>query len=446
MVFATSRDDATYHPAELAARGYVRQDSFTRDNYSFLPSTPTKDNKVGVETMVVAENAELADFLRKYNREFVYGIVFRHPTRWTGGQHVKKSNFIPLVVNSADEIVSYVQADDLSIVFVFPQLEDKTSFLVELFQRHLPAIAPNLFPFSTQFAWIADNEYQLPNEAKLLAEKRAIEQEYGEKLTVKEREIEENHQKFKFLHNLLTETGERLVKAVEQYFHWLGFDNIVNCDEAYPGRNEEDLQVSIEGGLLVVEVKGIGGTSKDSECSQISKIKYRRARERGSFDVFALYIVNHQRYLPPESRSNPPFTDQQVKDAESDERGLLTTYDLFKLYFAVDSGFITKEDARRSFLDYGLVAFKPSNSVAIGKPLEIHYNGTVGVFLLQDVTIRPGENLLVYESGWCRRVQVVSLRDQDEDVAEASEGEIGIRLSDSITKESELWKPEFACE
>jgi len=446
IVFATRRDAVSYNPLELTARGYVHQDSLTCDNYSFLPSPPTTDNKTGLETTVVRKSAELADFLQEHHQGFRYEIVFRHPTDWEGGQLVKDPHFFPLVVNSADEIVSYAEIAGSSTLFVFPQLKDKTPFLLEFFQRRLPAITPRLFPFSTQFAWLDDDEYQLPNEAKLLAEKRSLEQEHAEKIAAKEREIEENHQEYQFLHDLLTETGEKLVRTVEEYFDWLGFEDVVNCDEAYPGRNEEDLQVSLEEGLLVVEVKGIGGTSKDSECSQISKIKYRRARERGTFDVCALYIVNHQRYPPPENRSNPPFTDQQIKDAKSDERGLLTTYDLFRLYFAVDSGFVTREDARKSLLDFGLVAFRPSSSVPIGKPLEIHYNGTVGVFLLQDVRVCLNEELLVYEAGRYRKVKVVSLRDQDREVTEVFEGEIGIKLSDKITKESELWKPEVACE
>jgi hypothetical protein len=441
LVFATARDEFTYHSVRVTLNSYVPEDSFKYDNFSFLPSRPATDNKIGLETKVVrGENNEFRYFLQKHNDEFVYKIIFHHPEEWNGSQMVKSPNFFPLIVNSADEIVSYAEIDGSSILFMLPQLEDKSLFLLELFQEHLPTIIPRLFPFSSRFAWLNDEEYLLPNEAKLLTEKRLLEQEYSERIETKEREIEDNYQQYKFLHDLLTETGAKLVKAVEQFFHWLGFDNVVNCDEAYPGRNEEDLRVSLDNGLLVVEVKGIGGTSKDEDCSQISKIRYRRVKERDSLDVFALYIVNHQRYLPPENRSNPPFTGTQIEDAKNDERGLLTTYDLFKLYFDVSSGFITKEDARESLLDFGLVAFRPSNSVLIGRPLEIHYNGTVGIFLLQDVTIRSGEELLVREDGQYRKVEVIGLQDRDRDVAEASEGEIGIRFSDKISQKSELWK------
>ena len=163
-----------------------------------------------------------------------------------------------------------------------------------------------------------------------------------------EGEIESNQSKYQFLHDLITETGDSLVKSIECFFAYLGFRNIINMDETNPDIKEEDLQISLEQGLLVIEAKGIGGTSKDSECSQISKIKFRRAKERNKFDVFALYIVNHQRYLPPLERKNPPFSEKQIEDAQSDERGLLTTYELFKLYFHISNYYLLSKYYRNN--------------------------------------------------------------------------------------------------
>jgi len=94
---------------------------------------------------------------------------------------VKNSNFLPLVANLTDEIVSYAEIDDTSILLVFPQLENTTTFLLELFQVYLPDIARGLFPFSTQFAWLRDEMYQLPGQARLLSDKRLLEQEYAER-------------------------------------------------------------------------------------------------------------------------------------------------------------------------------------------------------------------------------------------------------------------------
>ena len=126
-----------------------------------------------------------------------------------------------------------------------------------------------------------------------------------------------------------------------------------------------------EDGLLVIEIKGIGGTSTDGQCSQIEKIKNRRMQERRNFDVFGLYIVNHQRYQPPLLRENPPFKREQIQDAENDKRGLLTTWQLFNLYFSIKNGCISKEEARKALLKYGLIEFSPQNCVSLGEPVKI---------------------------------------------------------------------------
>ena len=68
---------------------------------------------------------------------------------------------------------------------------------------------------------------------------------------------------------------------------------------------------------MTIEVKGISGTSTDKDCSQIDKVVKRKMKKYDRTDVNGLYIVNHQRYLPPLSRDNPPFKDIQIKDAET---------------------------------------------------------------------------------------------------------------------------------
>jgi hypothetical protein len=443
VVFAGRRKPVKYQAVEVLEQTWTLEDTLEFDSLSFLRGLPSSEDRSGEHTIV---SEKLPDafrrFLDRYNREFSYHVVFQHPTKYVNHERVKDHDFAPLILNSVGEIVSYVHFEGSSCLFVFPQLEDKTHFLLELFQEHLPAMVPSLFPFSTQFAWLQDDEYRVPNEAELRAEKEALEHEYAEKIVAKEQEIEANYAEYEFLHDLLTETGSELVDAVEQYLDWLGFEDVTDCDEAYPGRNEEDLQVQLDQGLLVVEVKGIRGTSTDSDCSQVGKYGHRRAEERDAFDVSALYIVNHQRHLPPTERQNPPFTEEQIKDAVADKRGLLTTYSLFKLYFAVEAGCISKDDARRSLLDYGLVEFSPSDSDLIGRPLKTHHSGTVGVFELSGVCVQVGDRLLVYENGQCRQAEVVSLRDaEDNDVTEVCEGTAGIKLSLAISEDSKVLKP-----
>ena len=189
--------------------------------------------------MIPGGDKDFRDFLRRYNKRFFYEVVFFHPTRWDDTQQksLNDESFVPLVANSEGQIVSYARIHDKSVELMFPQMQDKAAFVLELFQQQLPAIIPDLFPFSTEFVWLKDEAYRLPNESDLLAEKESLEQEYSEKLARKEIQIKENYQEYRFLHDLLTRTGEELVKAVEYYFNWLGFDDVVNCDEAFPGQN-----------------------------------------------------------------------------------------------------------------------------------------------------------------------------------------------------------------
>jgi hypothetical protein len=174
-------------------------------------------------------------------------------------------------------------------------------------------------------------------------------------------------------------------------------------------------------------------------CAQISKVKYRRLKERGTFDVFALYIVNHQLHLPAEERRNPPFNETQIEDASNDDRGLLTTYDLFKLYFSVSNGHISKEDARCALFQTGLVTFKPSSSVNVPGPLEIHHGGDVVIFKAEGFSLRKDMSVILCDEGKCRSANIVEIQINGQSVEEVNAGEVGIKLSEKVFKGTELW-------
>jgi hypothetical protein len=443
IIFCSAQEVSKYYPATVTRSGSYEGNPVQHSLYEFIPRLPSTYNKTGKNVTVSDIRQDIKSFLQKYSKNFVYEIVFQHPTKWLQDEQkqVERKDFIPLLLNSNNEVIGFIDFSlETSVVFAFPQLQDaKKDFLLELIDELLPELFPKIFPYSEQFSWLKLRDYLLPIQAIILARKAKLEDEYKAAFAEIEIEIERNRSKYQFLHNLITETGDLLVKSVEYFLFWLGFENIINMDEANPEIKEEDLQITLENGLLDVEIKGIGGTSKDSECSQISKIKYRRARERNSFDVFALYIVNHQRYLPPFERRNPPFSEQQINDAQSDERGLLTTYELFKLYNNIEQGFITKKDARTSLLRFGLVQFKPSNSYLLGHPLEIHHKGQVVILYISNITVNKGASIIVCnEESWFR-TEILEIQLNNKTVVTVSEGEIGVKLSRSVLKTSELW-------
>jgi hypothetical protein len=442
IIFCSAEEISEYHSAIITPTGFYPDSSVHHSLYEFI-SNPPSNNKVGKKVTVSDFREDIKIFLQKYSNNFVYEIVFQHPTEWLQDEQklIKRKDFIPLLLNSNDEVIGFIDFSlETSPVFALPQLQDvKKEFLLGLIDELLPGLFPKIFPFSEQFSWLKLNDYLLPNKANLLARRARLEDEYKAALAEIENEIERNQFQYQFLHDLIVETGDLLVKSVEHFLVWIGFENIINMDEMNREIKEEDLQIPLESGLLVVEIKGIGGTSKDSECSQINKIKHRREKERNSFDVFALYIVNHQRYLPPIERRNPPFSKQQIDDAKSDERGLLTTYELFKLYSNIEQGFVIKEDVRNSLLEFGLVQFKPSNSYFLGYPLEVHHKGQVVILYVSNVTVDKGASIIICNHESWYRAEILEIRLDDKTVVTVSEGEIGIRLSHSVLKTSELW-------
>lgn len=291
-------------------------------------------NKTGSK-ITINENINasiILNFLKSNTNQISYKSVFNHPYwGYINGKYDYPENFKPLIFNEINEIVSYYHNYQKAHIFIFPEVKNKTNFIYNLLTEVLPDIYPNLFPYHGQFKWLKSNDYSLPEQKELEAKKLAIENEYITKISKIDQELEINHQKYQFLHDLLKETDQKLVLAIKQFLEWLEFESVIVMDEHQENKLEEDLQVTSSTGLLLIKAKGIGGTSKDKDCNQISKIKLRRMKEQKRFDVYGLYIVNHQRYIYPKLRKNPPFTNDQVNDAINDERGLLPLMSFIKV-------------------------------------------------------------------------------------------------------------------
>lgn len=411
------------------------------DNYSFIQYFPIKETRFGKEFTVLSRLQDLKNLLEKNLSKFHYEVVFNHPTVRDNEseQSIPSNNFGPLMKNNIDEIVSFVNIIGDCLLLVFPQLKEKDEILIPLFENILPDIKPELFPYSTKFLWKNHEAYWLPNSRSFNDKKKQLEDEYEKKKFELDKEIEENKSKFSFLHELITETDEKLVFAVKTFLEWLGFEHVKVMDQVKEGEREEDLQVELDKGLLVIEVKGIGGTSKDSECSQISKIKHRREEERNKFDVFALYIVNHQRYLPPEKRKTPPFSDHQIKDAEREKRGLLTTWELFKLYDYIEEGIISKSEAKESILKTGIVRFDPSNTILVGEVNEKYKGDYVIILQLNDCSLKKGDKLIISCDDMYKTAIIENLQVNGQNVDEACGCEVGIKLNAPARKGSKIY-------
>lgn len=437
--FCSKEEMIHYQLVEINNYDYDITGEYSYSNLDFYSEYPSRNLKSGKKLKLPEKETKLSPLLGKYISKSKYEMTFYHPTKWNGGKNDKIDSFIPLLENENGEIVSFCHFVEKGIVFVFPLIEDKSSFLSELLNIYLPEISPELFPFHGQFGWLDTGEYLLPNEQELTSRKNDLEEQYLKDIQEIESQLYKNKTEFSFLHQLLFQTGDTLVKSVEYYMRWLGFKTVINMDEEQPEIREEDLQIETEKGLLVIEVKGIGGTSTDKDCSQISKIRFRRAEQRNRFDVSGLYIVNHQRYMPPKNRNNPPFTANQLTDAVLDKRGLLTTYDLYKAYFLIEAGILSKETVRNRLFDTGLVDLGPHDLVSIGTPAEFFNNNTVVILNINNSYIFKDMDLIAKKNNEFQKLKIISIQVDGKDVEEVTEGEVGIKLDCSIKKGSELF-------
>ena len=318
-----------------------------------------------------------------------------------------------------------------------PQIENKVVLLERLFTNYLYRNFSELFPLQTKNTWLTKKEYELPEIVQLCEEKEEARQIYENTIDQKDKSIVEIRKKYNFLYAMLTESGETLVNNVKQYLEWLGFDNVQSMDEEVKEGEDfqEDLQIHLDNNeLLIIEVKGLYGTSKDNECSQISKIELRRIHERKYSNVHALYIVNNERGKEPLKRQMPPFTDSQIKDAKFAHRAMTYTYQLFNMYFEIEAGIITKEEARNALFQNGLVDFR-SNFKSLGKPYNYFKNNKVACIELHDTILSVGDK--VYFEDDRKRlnvVEIVNIQVDRQNTQTARDGKVGIEFNMKVPK------------
>ena len=410
-------------------------------NYSFTTDF-TSEALYGKKTLI-CDNQIAKTLFEGFSDEIEYYQTFNHPTKRDNktGQYLPDNDFIPLLKNKHGQIISYIWCSEQEIAFMLPQLKSKKQLLDILFKEVLFQHFSDYFPEIETKTWTHNNQYYLPEQQRLEEEKQEATKKYQEEIERIDKDLEAAANKYKFLHDILIETGDKLVKSVVTYLKWLGFGNAIEKDKtATEGLFEEDIQIDLgEKGLLIIEVKGINGTSKDSECSQISKIRHRRCKERNRFDVFALYIANNERNVEPLKRTIPPFNDNQIQDAINDERGLIYTWQLFNLYFNVENGFFSKEEARNRFLQIGLVDFTP-NLKELGKPYKFHQNHTVICVELNNNTIHIGDTLAYEKDGRYYPITITEIQQDKKTIKEVSDGKVGIKVNEKVPEIKMLYR------
>lgn len=309
------------------------------------------------------EHKDITNLLMKYIKDTVYKVVFPDSLDPT------------LLLSKSGEIVSKFTNGRTKKIFFFPDIKDKAGFLSELFTNVFPSgkygfISNNLSDYG-DFKWINEFPYLSHKERKIKIEinNEKIRHEKAlkelERCLATESHLQDNIR----LKKLLTESGDELKDSVQWFLEYIGFDKIENPDEEINDKidkiYEEDIRVISSDVTFIIETKGLGGTSTDSDCAQPSKIVLRKedadlAKSNGNIAINykAVYIVNSQRYKEPKTRDNPPFKNQQIIDARIARRAMTTTYELFNIFHMIEAGILSKSDVRNAFRQNGLINFK----------------------------------------------------------------------------------------
>lgn len=415
-------------------------DSTYEENYNFIEITnqnrlvPGEKFKLGVYDTLISEainksgynhktaQNNLSELINKYVTG--YKVIFRF--------NYKDSDYAPLIYNDKNECISYIACSrQTGYELVLPICDNKEKLVSELLLKVLPSMLEEVFPESTEFSWIDNEYYKTEEELECIKNKEILLEQYNSKLEEIDKEQLSIKEQNKFFLDLLTETGSVLVEAVIKYFKWLGFENITDIDGAEEILRE-DLQLETSDCLYIIEVKGIGGTSTDSECAQV--IKHRRLREIENIkkgiirDIRPIYIVNHQRFINPNLRKNPPFSNHQIGYALDDERGLLTTWQLFQQYKLIQNGIFTKEETMNSLKEIGLISLLPNNFVELGTVKEYYSKPKASIVDIKDVKIEVGDFVWAKKNTDWVKGQVKSLELNDKAVESANNGEIGLVL------------------
>jgi hypothetical protein len=280
-------------------------------------------------------------------------------------------------------------------VLILPDLPDKDAAIVQLLQEVLPNLAPDLFPYFEGFQWPSEPEYELPSVLAKKTQQDRIKAKANKAVGALEEEISQERTKLGFFHGILTKQGAGLVGDVKQSLERLGFERVIDVDsELEGGEPEEDVRIEDVGPLIVCEVKGLAGMPTEDDTNQVVKYVNRRMREHNRTDVRGLFIVNHQKNLPPLDRDNANvFTEKQIADARAQHCTLAATWDLFRLLRGIDELGWPPETVRGLLEIDGRMPVVPSHYEPVGTIVKLWADAGVISVRLKHAGLAVGDRV-----------------------------------------------------
>lgn len=419
------------------AIGSIRQGShfniarrFMCSNWSFLTilSYLNVVDDHGEEISLVASEAPVAQVLKYHVDKAVFSCTLKPGS-------IGRSQWASLALNKYNQAVAAMigplGSSNVGWVFIFPNIDDKAGFLGSLFKNVLPELRPQLFPHAEGDRWTRRPEYELSSVLDKISRIERIRVDAEQQIAIINKEIESDRTSNKFLYEILTGTGDKLVAAVIEALELLGFRAIVDVDAKMKADGNgsslrEDLQIQDCAPILIVDIKGLSGTAADPDALQAVKHAYVYMAENVGDRAKPLTIINHQRLIPPLERSNDmPFRQEILDNASQTYLGLITTWDLFRLV----RGFLRHNwDSAHIlplFYDTGRIVPLPRHYKRVGKVKQIWRNAfSIDV---QEEGFQVGDRISIVLPVDFEEQNVDSIKLNNESVAVAEIGsEVGV--------------------
>ena len=347
----------------------INNGSYHSSNYGFNVISPLVRmigySSISGNEITCATNNNISETLSKYLENAEFACTFS----------CKKSDddctWIPLAYNKYNDVVSFlVRVRDKGFILVFPQIEDKGSFLIDLLKNVLPENNPAIFPYYEGNKWILKPEYEHFEIIEIQKQIEAINIDAQKRVVSLQQGIEEIRLEKQHIQDLVTETGEKLVISVEKSLNELGFKKVINMDEEnrknrVDEKLREDLQIRDYEPIILIEVKGISGIQKERDSIKVINYVAPRIKKEKICEIKGLSIVNHQRNIQAIDR-NEAFQGDAILTAEENEIGLITTFDLYKIVRSFMQNKWTHENVKDIFYKNGKIEPAPTNYEYIG--------------------------------------------------------------------------------
>lgn len=324
VVILNGNDEYRYrYTGEKQYSGTGRNTRITNIVKDIHPSEilPIKIKSMKLEgTKVSLNNPKINEFYKKYADNFKFLTVY---------ENIDK-NSILLNVKDTEKVVSFIEKINKGAILFMPSLnfEKLTKEKGQKLEKQYFDDIYSLFKYFNQNEKINLPEYSkkylLPNEENMI---RDIEMDKI-KLNKLQKNIEEKGLILKEIQEnkiIFTGTGTLLEKKVVDELKQIGF-KIIKYDE---NSIDEDIVISYNDKIAIVEVKGVDGSATEKHTSQTVKWKSMYHIEHDILPKGFL-IVNAFKNKELEKRQDY-FPAQMLKYAIQQEICLLTTIQVFNI-------------------------------------------------------------------------------------------------------------------